>query len=128
MRARARARAAAAAADDRVRVTSRRIAATRRRARLFSACAEVQYAMTAIPGIGRRISTIVLKKAEVDLNKRAGEWRWCGPRPRPDAQPRRGARVRGARARAAAPLHRRPHAPSPRAPFAPAPPRHSQAS
>jgi ribosomal protein S13 len=26
-----------------------------------------------VPGIGRRISNIVLKKAEVDLNKRAGE-------------------------------------------------------
>lgn len=36
-------------------------------------CAEVQYALTAVPGIGRRISNVVLKKAEVDLNKRAGE-------------------------------------------------------
>jgi hypothetical protein len=35
--------------------------------------------MTAIPGIGRRISNIVLKKAEVDLNKRAGAWRWLRP-------------------------------------------------
>lgn len=29
--------------------------------------------MTAIPGVGRRIANIVLKKAEIDLNKRAGE-------------------------------------------------------
>lgn len=31
------------------------------------------FAMTAIKGIGRRFSNIVLKKADVDLNKRAGE-------------------------------------------------------
>eukprot|EP00803_Ostreobium_quekettii_P011554 evm.model.scf_418.12 EVM.evm.TU.scf_418.12 scf_418:67384-68462(+) len=31
------------------------------------------YAMTAVRGIGRRYSNIVLKKAEVDFNKRAGE-------------------------------------------------------
>lgn len=30
-------------------------------------------AMTAIKGVGRRYSTIVLKKADVDLTKRAGE-------------------------------------------------------
>ena len=30
-------------------------------------------AMTAIRGVGRRYSTVVLKKADVDLNKRAGE-------------------------------------------------------
>lgn len=32
-----------------------------------------QYALTKIHGIGRRFSNLVLKKAEVDLNKRAGE-------------------------------------------------------
>jgi len=31
------------------------------------------YALTAIKGIGRRFSNIVCKKADVDLNKRAGE-------------------------------------------------------
>merc|ERR1712133_118073 len=34
---------------------------------------KVMYAMTAIRGVGRRYSNIVLKKADVDLNKRAGE-------------------------------------------------------
>jgi len=34
---------------------------------------KVMYAMTAVRGIGRRYSNIVLKKAEVDFNKRAGE-------------------------------------------------------
>jgi len=34
---------------------------------------KVMFAMTAIKGIGRRFSNIVLKKADVDLNKRAGE-------------------------------------------------------
>ena len=32
-----------------------------------------QYALTKIKGIGRRFSNLVLKKAEVSLNKRAGE-------------------------------------------------------
>jgi ribosomal protein S13 len=31
------------------------------------------YALTAIPGVGRRIANIVCKKAEVDMRKRAGE-------------------------------------------------------
>ena len=31
------------------------------------------YALTAIPGVGRRIAKIICKKAEVDLRKRAGE-------------------------------------------------------
>eukprot|EP01116_Phalansterium_solitarium_P011801 TRINITY_DN27594_c0_g1_i1.p1 TRINITY_DN27594_c0_g1~~TRINITY_DN27594_c0_g1_i1.p1 ORF type:complete len:165 (-),score=28.72 TRINITY_DN27594_c0_g1_i1:103-567(-) len=34
---------------------------------------KVMYALTAIKGIGRRFSNIVCKKADVDLNKRAGE-------------------------------------------------------
>jgi small subunit ribosomal protein S18e len=34
--------------------------------------AEVQYALTAIPGVGRRISNIVCKKAGINFNKRAG--------------------------------------------------------
>jgi len=34
---------------------------------------KVQYALTAIPGVGRRISNIICKKAEIDLTKRAGE-------------------------------------------------------
>ena len=31
------------------------------------------YALTAIPGVGRRISNVVCKKAEIDMTKRAGE-------------------------------------------------------
>ena len=31
------------------------------------------FALTAIKGVGRRFSNIVCKKADVDLNKRAGE-------------------------------------------------------
>ncbi|KAI1487470.1 ribosomal protein S13 [Biscogniauxia mediterranea] len=34
---------------------------------------KVMYAMTQIKGVGRRYSNLVLKKADVDLNKRAGE-------------------------------------------------------
>ena len=34
---------------------------------------KVMFAMTAIKGVGRRYANIVLKKADVDLNKRAGE-------------------------------------------------------
>lgn len=34
---------------------------------------KIMYALTAIKGIGRRFSNICCKKAEVDLNKRAGE-------------------------------------------------------
>merc|ERR1712211_77555 len=34
---------------------------------------KVMYALTAILGIGRRISNIICKKCDIDLNKRAGE-------------------------------------------------------
>lgn len=34
---------------------------------------KIQYALTAIKGIGARYSNLVLKKADVDLSKRAGE-------------------------------------------------------
>ena len=34
---------------------------------------KVVYALTAIKGVGRRFSTLVCKKAEIDTNKRAGE-------------------------------------------------------
>ena len=34
---------------------------------------KVMYALTAIKGIGRRFSNIICKKAEVDMDKRAGE-------------------------------------------------------
>ncbi|KAI9296207.1 ribosomal protein S13 [Neoconidiobolus thromboides FSU 785] len=34
---------------------------------------KIMYALTAIKGIGRRYSNLVCKKADVDLNKRAGE-------------------------------------------------------
>lgn len=34
---------------------------------------KIMYALTAIKGIGRRFSNVVCKKADVDLNKRAGE-------------------------------------------------------
>lgn len=34
---------------------------------------KVGIAMTAIKGVGRRYSNIVLKKADIDLTKRAGE-------------------------------------------------------
>eukprot|EP00871_Galdieria_phlegrea_P004456 jgi/Galph1/5010/GphlegSOOS_G3609.1 len=34
---------------------------------------KVVYALTGIKGVGRRFSTLVLRKAEVDLNKRAGD-------------------------------------------------------
>ncbi|KAB8297293.1 hypothetical protein EYC80_002649 [Monilinia laxa] len=34
---------------------------------------KVQYALTKIKGVGRRYSNLVCKKADVDLNKRAGE-------------------------------------------------------
>ncbi|KAK4526481.1 hypothetical protein GAYE_SCF24G4397 [Galdieria yellowstonensis] len=34
---------------------------------------KVMYALTAIKGVGRRFSNLVLKKAEVDLSKRAGD-------------------------------------------------------
>ena len=33
----------------------------------------IQYAITAIKGVGRRYANLVLKKADIDLNKRAGE-------------------------------------------------------
>eukprot|EP00013_Stygamoeba_regulata_P003822 CAMPEP_0177631610 /NCGR_PEP_ID=MMETSP0447-20121125/1842_1 /TAXON_ID=0 /ORGANISM="Stygamoeba regulata, Strain BSH-02190019" /LENGTH=155 /DNA_ID=CAMNT_0019133107 /DNA_START=42 /DNA_END=509 /DNA_ORIENTATION=+ len=34
---------------------------------------KIVFALTAIKGIGRRFSTLVCKKADIDLNKRAGE-------------------------------------------------------
>lgn len=34
---------------------------------------KVRYALTAISGIGRRFATIICKKADIDMNKRAGE-------------------------------------------------------
>lgn len=34
---------------------------------------KVMYALTKIKGIGRRFSNLILKKADIDLNKRAGE-------------------------------------------------------
>jgi len=34
---------------------------------------KTMYALTAIKGVGRRFSNLVCKKADVDLNKRAGE-------------------------------------------------------
>ncbi|MEW5306694.1 MAG: hypothetical protein WDW36_009142 [Sanguina aurantia] len=34
---------------------------------------KIQYALTSIRGIGRRFANLVIKKAEVDLRKRAGE-------------------------------------------------------
>ena len=34
---------------------------------------KVMYAMTAVQGVGRRFSNIVMKKADVDMDKRAGE-------------------------------------------------------
>lgn len=34
---------------------------------------KVVYALTKIKGVGRRYSNLVCKKADVDLNKRAGE-------------------------------------------------------
>eukprot|EP00353_Schmidingerella_taraikaensis_P010711 CAMPEP_0185567550 /NCGR_PEP_ID=MMETSP0434-20130131/793_1 /TAXON_ID=626734 ORGANISM="Favella taraikaensis, Strain Fe Narragansett Bay" /NCGR_SAMPLE_ID=MMETSP0434 /ASSEMBLY_ACC=CAM_ASM_000379 /LENGTH=153 /DNA_ID=CAMNT_0028181809 /DNA_START=25 /DNA_END=486 /DNA_ORIENTATION=+ len=34
---------------------------------------KVMFALTAISGIGRRLSNILCKKAEIDMNKRAGE-------------------------------------------------------
>jgi len=34
---------------------------------------KIMFAMTSIKGVGRRYSNVVLKKADIDLNKRAGE-------------------------------------------------------
>lgn len=34
---------------------------------------KAMFALTAIKGVGRRFSNIVCKKADIDLNKRAGE-------------------------------------------------------
>ena len=34
---------------------------------------KAQYALTRITGIGRRFSNLILKRADIDLNKRAGE-------------------------------------------------------
>ena len=33
----------------------------------------IMFAITAIKGVGRRYANLVLKKADIDLNKRAGE-------------------------------------------------------
>merc|ERR1711935_905821 len=34
---------------------------------------KIMYAMTSIKGVGRRFSNICLKKADIDMSKRAGE-------------------------------------------------------
>ena len=34
---------------------------------------KIMYAMTSIKGIGRRMSNLICKKADIDMNKRAGE-------------------------------------------------------
>ena len=34
---------------------------------------KVMYALTAVKGVGRRYANIIIKKADIDLNKRAGE-------------------------------------------------------
>ena len=34
---------------------------------------KVMYALTAVPGVGRRLANILCKKADVDMNKRAGQ-------------------------------------------------------
>ena len=34
---------------------------------------KVMFAMTAIKGVGRRYSNLILKKADIDLRKRAGD-------------------------------------------------------
>jgi len=34
---------------------------------------KIMYALTSIPGIGRRFSQLILRKADIDLAKRAGE-------------------------------------------------------
>merc|ERR1712159_905018 len=36
---------------------------------------KIMYAMTSIKGVGRRFSNICLKKADIDMNKRAGIYR-----------------------------------------------------
>jgi ribosomal protein S13 len=66
-------------APQRVRPLSPLCAAARspgpaRRPPCLPACpAEVMYALTAIPGVGRRISNVICKKAEIEMTKRAGE-------------------------------------------------------
>lgn len=40
---------------------------------------KVVYALTKIKGVGRRYSNLVCKKADVDLNKRAGELTCTNP-------------------------------------------------
>ena len=34
---------------------------------------KIMYALTAVPGVGRRLANILCKKADVDMNKRAGQ-------------------------------------------------------
>ena len=34
---------------------------------------KIMYALTAVKGVGRRYANIIIKKADIDLNKRAGE-------------------------------------------------------
>lgn len=49
---------------------------------------KVVYALTKIKGVGRRYSNLVCKKADVDLNKRAGELTCTTPHEAPRASPR----------------------------------------
>lgn len=57
---------------------------------------KVVYALTKIKGVGRRYSNLVCKKADVDLNKRAGELTCTiHPHPtRPRGPPRNGVKRR----------------------------------
>lgn len=52
---------------------------------------KIAFAITGVPGIGRRFATLMCKKADIDLNKRC-VWRWCG-----GGGARRSARRRRAR-------------------------------
>lgn len=49
---------------------------------------KVVYALTKIKGVGRRYSNLVCKKADVDLNKRAGELTCTTPDEAPTANPK----------------------------------------
>lgn len=49
---------------------------------------KVVYALTKIKGVGRRYSNLVCKKADVDLNKRAGELTCTIPDEAPTASPK----------------------------------------
>lgn len=48
---------------------------------------KVVYALTKIKGVGRRYSNLVCKKADVDLNKRAGELTCTNPHDATRASP-----------------------------------------